>query len=866
MKAGEILLADGLNVISLDANGITKVLVRDIPDLPRSLAEDELGNIWIGTVSRGVLFARANDSGAVAAEPVALPVSSGQLESHAVVHGGPDGSVLLLTAEGGWIHLPGKAAPQMISGYPRRAALGTSSMGAGGVTWLVHPALAERPAMIARVSARLDGASWEPYSVEGLSSIGEPASIAVEHSNEGDVLWISGTKGVLRHVVQPASALPKPPKPLLYALTRSDNGSGVQSIRAPLSYSASAIWFEFAEPDFLRRPLLRLETRLDGVDRDWVPADATSRREFTALRDGNYTFRVRAVAETGIASEAAVFDFKVLPPWWRTAPAMLGLVFAFLPLGFGVHQIRIRTLRRRNAALEAKVRQRTEQLEQANAAKTEFVANMSHDIRNPLNGIVGLALALEDTRLDARQREIVTTLRDCTTYLSSLVDDVLDFASIEAGRVELRPAPFAPADLLRSIATTLKAEAAQRGARLALEVDPALPANLLGDAGRIQQILVNYVSNALKYAGGEIVLAARTVAGAEDEVEFSVTDAGQGISEAEQATLFTKFNRLAPARRDGIPGAGLGLAACRLLADIMDGSVGVESRPGHGARFFLRLPLAATEAVSAPELGELPNTAVLLVEDADYNALAAEAVLRRLGLHCDRARDGAEALRLFASRRYNLVLLDRNLPDMDGTAIARRIRESEVDGSRAIVLAVTAYCTAEDRQLCLDAGMDAFVGKPLTPEKLRRILREAGRQLLSAATYDASPAPANASAAAPTTEPLDLTLIGYLSDKTEHGLERQVARYVDGLRQAEAHLDAAMAAGNGPALASAAHQLCGHARLVGADALAEAAKALEIAAKSGELKTCSISLREVRARMAAVTAALRRPGSGALTT
>jgi signal transduction histidine kinase/DNA-binding NarL/FixJ family response regulator/HPt (histidine-containing phosphotransfer) domain-containing protein len=861
-----VLLADGREIVALDAEGRKHVLVRDIPEPPRSLAEDETGTVWIGTVAHGILSAPTAPAGPADATPVRLPGGHSSM-GEGVVIGGSDGTVVLLTQSGGWVHLPGRDRLEVIRGLPGREIGTASVVGRDGLAWLIHPSATGRAAMIARLSVRPGASVWEPYSVEGLSSIGEPLSISVEHAPGGDILWIGGTKGVLRHVVQTASALPQPPKPLLYALTRSESDSAARTITAPLAYSTPSIWFEFAEPDFLRRPLLRLETRLDGVDRDWVPADATSRREFTALRDGDYTFRVRAVAETGIASEAAVFDFKVLPPWWRTAPAMLGLALAFLPLGYGVHQIRIRTLRRRNAALEAKVRQRTEQLEQANAAKTEFVANMSHDIRNPLNGIVGLALALEDTRLDARQREIVTTLRDCTTYLSTLVDDVLDFASIEAGRVEIRPAPFAPAELLRAIATTLQAEAAQCGARLSIEVDPALPGILLGDAGRIQQILVNYVSNALKYAGGDILLSAKTVPGTADEVDFSVTDAGPGISEAEQATLFTKFTRLAPARRDGIPGAGLGLAACRLLADIMDGSVGVESRPGHGARFLLRLPLVETQAVAAPELGELPNTAVLLVEDADYNALAAEAVLRRLGLRCDRARDGAGALELFRARRYNLVLLDRNLPDMDGTEIARRIRESEVDGSHAIILAVTAYCTAGDRQLCIDAGMDAFVGKPLTPEKLRRVLREASRQLLSAATYDAAPAESTARTTPATSgQPLDLTLIEYLADKTDDGLAKQVGSYVDGLCQVELHLGTAIAAGDFTQLALSAHQLCGHARLIGADALAAAARQLEAAGRSGDAATCSEAFRAVREEGERVKAALRRPDPGALTT
>jgi CheY-like chemotaxis protein/nitrogen-specific signal transduction histidine kinase len=400
----------------------------------------------------------------------------------------------------------------------------------------------------------------------------------------------------------------------------------------------------------------------------------------------------------------------------------------------------VRTLRLRNAELEAKVRERTAQLAQANAAKTQFVANVSHDIRNPLNGIVGLALALEDSPLNAKQSEAVATLRECTTYLSTLVDDVLDFASIEAGEVELRPGPFSPGELLRSVAAMFRLEATAGGASLEVESDPQLPAACVGDAGRIQQILVNFLTNALKYSGGRIRLTAAVPAGAPEAVEFAVIDEGPGISEEGQLMLFTKFTRLSGPESKSIAGTGLGLASCRLLAGMMKGTVGVHSSPGRGARFYLRLPLEAVPPLSSESAGVtapamvLPNCTVLLVEDTDYNALAAAAVLDKFGLACDRAATGAAALELFAEKRHDLVLLDRNLPDMDGTDIARRIRALEADKPRTTMLAVTAYCTSEERALCLGAGMNGFVGKPLTPEKLQRVLADVGRHLLDNAS------------------------------------------------------------------------------------------------------------------------------------
>lgn len=533
---------------------------------------------------------------------------------------------------------------------------------------------------------------------------------------------------------------------------------------------------------------------------------------------------------------------------------MVALVLVLIPLGYGVYRLRIRALRKRNTDLEQKVKERTEELAEASAAKTLFVANMSHDIRNPLNGIVGLALALEETKLDSKQREIIATLRECTTYLSSLVDDVLDFASIEAGRIEIRPGPFVPADLLNSIVTTLRGEANQRGAFITIETDPDVPPMLRGDAGRIQQILVNYLGNALKYAGGHIRLTVGLAPHSPGEVEFAVADEGPGISSAEQKTLFSKFSRLAGARKDQIPGTGLGLASCRLLADAMGGAVGVESRVGEGSRFYLRLPLSvATEPERVSADVALPRTSVLLVEDTDYNAMAATAVLSKLGLGCDRARNGEEAVRMFAEKRHNVVLLDRNLPDMDGTEVARRMRELETDGMRSVLLAVTAYCTAEDRELCLKAGMDAFVGKPLTPDKLRRVLIDAGRRMLATASIDA-PAEVHADA-------LDTSLLEYLAEGTPGGITTQAERFITALAEAHNEVLTMHAAADLPALADAAHRVLGHGRMVGAAALTKAATELEGAARKGDAATATLCLPNVAAEVEKLTAALRRrPG------
>lgn len=851
---GRILLSSSREIILIEADGHSRILVKNLPDIPSSLAEDANGGLWIGTSVNGLLYAQPEPDSPV--EALAASGRNGLPPGHGlcIVTGNPGGDIFVFTPGEASFLRRGTATFEGVLDFPRRDVSVLPAAMADDSVWLALSSSGSQPATLARIALVGAHAVWQPHTAEGLASIGEPRSLLAETvPGQGAVIWVGGTEGLLRNVVGASPTAPTPRPPLLHAFARRAKHSELDPITSALPYATGSVVFEFAAPEFSGHSTLRLETRMTGVDNDWIPAEPGGRRVFTAMREGSYLFQVRVVAETGRASEPVVFRFEIAPPWWRSTPAALAALVLGVMLIYGVFRFREHALRRRNAELEEKVRTRTVELELASAAKTQFVANMSHDIRNPLNGIIGLALALDDTPLDARQRELIATLRECTAYLATLVDDVLDFASIEAGRVELRPGPFAPAELLRSVVATLRAETVQSGATLVVEASPDLPATVTGDAGRIQQILINYVGNALKYAGGRIRLSARVPDGAPGQIEFAVTDEGPGISETDLPRLFSKFTRLAQQPGAQIEGTGLGLASCKLLAELMDGSVGAESQPGHGARFTLRLPLAPAAEVPAPAVPavSLPAASVLLVEDTNYNAWAANAVLAKLGLTATRAHTGAEALELFASHRFNIVLLDRNLPDMDGTEVARRMRATEENGQHALLLAVTAYCTAEDRELCLKAGMDAFVGKPLTPEKLRRTLLSTGRQLLAAAPVQAPPELRN--------PPIDLTLLGYLSDGTPQGLEAQVARFLTVLTEAEVQLQCSAAEGDFNALADTAHGVLSQARLIGSTPLCEAAVDLEQAARAQPPSGCGELLARVRVEISIVTAALRHP-------
>lgn len=854
VTSGEFVISTfpGVGVYAVSSAG-NRQLATGFERPVSSIAEDDADRLWLGTYGRGVLVIPRHPEGPPpraqrAGREFGLPED----ETRTFIRSTPDGGIVVFGERSAWFkgtHEP-KFAP--IVGYPGRNIIALSNFASDGTAWLAYSSTGSIGAAVAQVVVGEGSPRVIRHAVWNLDAVGPIQSIYAERDAEGhSVLWLGGFRGIVRHVVTGGPADPQPKPPLLNAFLRRKTDTELTPATVRVSNSTASMVFEFASPELSRRGTLELQTRIDGIDSDWGPAHVAT-RELTIGREGSYTFRVRAVAETGTASPETTFSFVVEPPWWRTLYAYLGALAVLGVSSLIIHRFRIRALRRRNQLLEEKVRERTAELAEASAAKTMFVANMSHDIRNPLNGIVGLALALDETRLDPKQREIVATLRECTTYLSSLVDDVLDFASIEAGRIELRPGPFVPSDLLNSVATTLKTQAQSLGATFSIETDPGLPPALVADAGRVQQILVNYVSNALKYAGGHIRLCAELPSGQSGEIEFAVLDEGPGISEADQAALFAKFSRLDDARRSHIPGTGVGLASCRLLADQMGGSVGVESQSGKGSRFYLRLPLMIAAEPAAPVLTEasLPPASVLLVEDTDYNAMAAGAVLRRLGLQSDRASSGAEALRLFAEKHYDIILLDRNLGDMEGTEVARRIRQSETDGMQCLILAVTAYCGAEERKECIEAGMDAFIGKPLTPTKLRKVLIAAGRRLLSSAAIE-------------TKEPaVDTSMLEYLSDGTEQGMASQTERFTAALRESFIELQSIREqAGTHAALADAAHRVLGQARMVGAIALSEVAQTLETSARAQDKARIDATFPRVAEEVEKLTAILRRRSS-----
>ncbi len=383
--------------------------------------------------------------------------------------------------------------------------------------------------------------------------------------------------------------------------------------------------------------------------------------------------------------------------------------------------------RAKSMAVEAKA---------ASVAKSEFLANMSHEIRTPMNGVVGMIGLLLGTHLDATQKRYAEAARISGESLLEIINDILDLSKVEAGKIHLEETHFDLARLLDDLSVTFAARALEKGLNYNCVRHPDTPVNLWGDPTRLRQVLLNLVGNAIKFttAGGVTVrVEAATLTEREALLRFVIMDTGIGIPADKLDSLFERFTQVDASTTRKYGGTGLGLAISRQLAALMDGEIGVSSQMDEGSEFWFtgRFRLQATDGAIAPlrpesllNGGDFAAARILLVEDNHVNQQLALALLEQWGLSAVVAQDGLEALQALRVGRFDLVLMDIQMPKMDGLEATTTLRnpQSGVLDSRVPVVAMTAHAMAEDRQRCLDAGMDDFLTKPIDPSALLSVL------------------------------------------------------------------------------------------------------------------------------------------------
>ena len=839
-----------------------------VGDTPLSLLEDSRGELWVSTLVGGIYrFAWEQPEGSSypTLHPVAhyregLGLPRHASRPHLTQLGGrlyaftTDEILLLNETRTAFESAPG------FEGFTGLAAAPIAADPRGAAFWLVRSHLLGTfaPAAVLRVEAA-DGVTaprWSAVETPGLERTGQVTGFDFVSSTAGNALWIGGNRGLLR--VAEAGLESARPAPAL-ALRQ------VQANAAPLLLTAAAsalpagtrqLGFRLAASDATGEAVF-YQTRLDGVEANWSTPNRTAAREFTGLAPGQYVFTARALDRFGRTGPPVAYAFAIAAPWYRQPAALAGFA-ALAALGLtGLIRWRMRRLRRQNERLNQLVADRTRELELAGTAKSEFLENISHELRNPLNGLTGLLELLREEELKPRELELTRSLRSCAENLTRVFEEVVNFAKLEYGCVTVQQEPFRLRRLLQDLADLFAIQAARRGNTIQVALPDDFADGFEGDEPKIKTILGNFVGNALKYApGAPIELKAEMLPTAAGMVDLyvEVTDHGPGVPVNEQELIFQKFVRGSIAHQTGETGAGLGLATCRALARALNGSVGLESAPGQGATFYLRVLVARADATGEAKRPDDDHAAsrpattppepagapVLIVEDEPYNQTVMKGIALALGYRPETAASGEEAFALIARMDFRVIFLDWELPDLKGDEVARRCR-ARPGGAAPLIIAATAHDSDEMRRRCLESGMDGFLLKPYNQERVRTLVTDlqARRRARSGAAPATIP---------PTTAPgLNLeAFVLYAQAAPAHAAEA-VPLFVAAVDRELVLLEQAGAARDAGGAARAAHRTRALGGLIGAGPVGKLAGDAESLAGQGRFDELRPTLRALAA-------------------
>ncbi len=770
-RNGRIWLGDrnGLVLHALDGSGSFELpvdLMRDDalppPGFVTSLVRAKDGNVWAVSLGGGVSL--------LAPPGPAAPRVLRRFTPTEKTLGDADIAALALDAQGRpWIATASgierlgekQTAFEPIAGIPHER-IHALAFDADGELWLHRVGALERyridgmtalrslrfeaadgwPAMVASALAvATDGSIWVTSS-RGLWRV-DPKTRAIRHFDASDGLpsaefrvgaLARGADGTLYAGTEdgvvafdPAhlhSDTPPPPLRLVGLSVRRggrvvalDPETPIELQHGDLDFTVEVRALSYANPSSNR-----YRFQLVGFDPEWIDSER-GERSYSQLPAGRYTLQVRAANADGAWSALGPIAVTVAPPIWARTGAFVAYALALLGAGFAILAgYRLRVRRRHALALADERRRNAEQLAEA---KSNFLATMGHEIRTPMTGVLGMSELLLATPLDERQRGYAKAIHQSGELLLRLVNDSLDIARIEAGKLALDDRELDPAALVREVAALQQPLAQRKGLAITVDIAPGAPELVWGDALRIKQILLNLVNNAIKFTEqGGITLALSRIGG--DHLRFRVSDTGPGMSEDVCARLFNRFEQAeGVTRRHG--GSGLGLAISRELAVLMGGRIAVSSTPGVGTTFDVDLPLyEAPQPETARPAMRAPSSAldVLLVEDDPTVAQVLCGLLAGIGHRAVHVANGLAALVELRNARFDLALLDLDLPGVDGLQLARMIRAGESSASIPLV-AVTARSIGNEETQIRAAGMDGLLRKPVTAALLEAAIAAA---------------------------------------------------------------------------------------------------------------------------------------------